>query len=68
MQTSQMMDKSKATSRAMRVANISPIKGNFKIPHQKFNFTLDAEEREMIAKGANMDKEQIWEMLEKKRF
>jgi hypothetical protein len=29
---------------------------------------LDADEREIIAKGSEVDKEEIWEMLEKKRF
>lgn len=29
---------------------------------------LDKEERELVAKGENMPKEQIWEALEKRRF
>jgi hypothetical protein len=29
---------------------------------------LDPDERELISKGANMDKEQIWQVLERKRF
>ena len=51
-----------------RHAQITPIKGNFKLPPSKFNFNLDADEREIIAKGTNVDKEEIWDMLEKKRF
>ena len=38
------------------------------MPKHKFDFSLDPDERELISKGANMDKEQIWQVLERKRF
>lgn len=47
------------------MANFSP---NFKLPDIKFSFRLDKEERELVANGANMEKEKIWDLLEKKRF
>jgi hypothetical protein len=44
------------------------LRGNIRVPSPRINFTLDADEKELIKKGADMDKEQIWAILEKKRF
>ena len=52
---------------AERVANMSPIKGA-KISAPRFNYALDNEEREIIAKGKDLSKQEIWALLEKKRF
>jgi hypothetical protein len=39
-----------------------------KLPILKTNLRLDKDERDLIQKGVTLDKEQIWALLEKKRF
>ena len=34
----------------------------------RFNYALDNEEKEIIAKGKDLSKQEIWGLLEKKRF
>ena len=55
-------------TRAEKVAAISPLKGNPRVPASRFNFGLDNEEREIIARGKDLSKQEIWALLEKKRF
>ena len=38
------------------------------MPRNKMNFDLDQEEREIIAKADELSREQIWDLLERKRF
>jgi hypothetical protein len=38
------------------------------MPHTRLNFELDHEEREIIAKAEVLSREQIWDLLERKRF
>ena len=56
-----------AGQRAERVASLSPLKGT-KMPSSRFNYALDVEEREIIARGKDLSKQEIWALLEKKRF
>ena len=53
---------------AQKVAHLSPLRYYHRAPIPRFNYGLDHEEREIIKKGANMSKEQIWALLERKRF
>lgn len=53
--------------RAEKVAQLSPMRGA-RMPGARFNYALDAEERDIIAKGQNLSKQEIWALLEKKRF
>ena len=57
-----------AMVRAQKVANLSPLRFTHRSPLPQFTTHLDKEEREIIAKGPKMTKEQIWELLERKRF
>ena len=50
------------------MAKLSPLKYYHKTPAPRFQYGLDADERELIARGQGLDKEEIWELLEKKRF
>ena len=54
--------------RAERIAHLSPLRYHHRAPIPRFNYGLDPEERELIARGANLSKEEIWELLERKRF
>lgn len=54
--------------RAERIAHLSPLRYQHRAPIPRFNYGLDPEERELIARGANLPKEEIWELLERKRF
>ena len=56
-----------AGQRAENVARLSPLKGT-KMPASRFNYALDNEEREIIARGRDLSKQEIWALLEKKRF
>jgi hypothetical protein len=38
------------------------------LPKPKFKLSLDNEERDMVLKNKHLSKDQIWSMLEKKRF
>ena len=62
------MDPAKMT-RAERVANLSPLNYPGKLQTERFNFGLDAEEREIIQMNKDkISKKAIWELLERKRF
>lgn len=47
---------------------IPPLKPLINMPRTRLNFDLDQEEREIIAKADDLTREEIWELLEKKRF
>ena len=53
---------------AERVARVAPLKGGAKIPNSRFNYALDNEERDIIARGKDLSKQEVWALLEKKRF
>lgn len=38
------------------------------MPRTKLNFDLDPEERAIIAKAETLTREDVWDLLEKKRF
>ena len=57
-----------AFERALGVAYLSPLRYYHRAPIPRFSYGLDAEERELIARGAGLPKQEIWELLEKKRF
>ena len=38
------------------------------MPRTRLNFDLDPEERAIIAKADTLTREEIWQLLEKKRF
>ena len=38
------------------------------MPRTRLNFDLDPEERAIIAKADTLSREEIWQLLEKKRF
>ena len=47
---------------------IPPLKPLHNMPRTRLNFDLDAEERAIIAKSDVLTREEIWQLLEKKRF
>lgn len=47
---------------------IPPLKPLINMPRTRLNFDLDQEEREIIARADDLSREEIWELLEKKRF
>jgi len=47
---------------------IPPLKPLHNMPRTRLNFDLDAEERAIIAKADVLTREEIWTLLEKKRF
>lgn len=34
----------------------------------RFSYALDSDERALIGRGKDLDKQEIWQLLEKKRF
>ena len=50
------------------VAYLSPLKYKHMAKYPRFTFNLDPEERHMIANGSELTKDDIWEMLERKRL
>ena len=61
-------ERSMMGERAEKVANLSPLRYYHRAPIPRFNYGLDAEERELIGRGQNLSKQEIWELLERKRF
>lgn len=55
-------------ARAEKVANLSPLKQPYKLPAARFNFGLDADERKIVQANEELSKQEIWALLEKKRF
>ena len=55
-------------SPAERVVAIKPLRANIKIPNSRFNYALDNEEKEIIHMGKDLSKQEVWTLLEKKRF
>ena len=55
-------------TKAERIANLSPLRYYHRAPVPRFQYGLDAEERELIARGQDLTKQEIWELLERKRF
>jgi hypothetical protein len=47
---------------------IPPLKPLHNMPRTRLNFDLDPEERAIIAKADTLTREEIWQLLEKKRF
>lgn len=47
---------------------MSPLRYYHRAPVPRFSYGLDAEERELIARGQDLTKQEIWELLERKRF
>ena len=56
-------------SRAELVANMTPLNYPGKLSTGRFHYGLDTEEREIVARNwTKMNKQEIWDLLEKKRF
>ena len=55
-------------SPAEKVANMKPHRSDNKTLNPRFNYALDAEEREIIAMGKDLSKQEVWSLLERKRF
>lgn len=52
----------------LTIGRIRQLKPLMHIPHTKLNFDLDPEERSIIARADSMTREQVWDLLEKKRY
>ena len=54
--------------RAEKVAFLSPLRYHHRAPIPNTSLTLDRDEQAIVAKGKDLSKQEIWELLERKRF